>query len=290
MTYYQESSMPRFAVLAFFISFLVALPSSAMFSPVIGMSQTRANYEAVLVPVYSSGPGAYGSQWTSVLRIHNSAPAAADFGHLPAFSPPCPLGVPCFASLPPNATVPYAFFPNQPFGLILYPPRSHSGQLHYQLRIRDLSRQLETWGTELPVVHETDFKSTVQLLDVPTSSEFRNSLRIYALSQDTIPVRIRVFSQPEPTVTQPVPHAELLAEEALELVWRPSVDNHPDYPRWPAYAAIHDFAKTYASVEASSLVRIELTAEGSAPIWAFVSVTNNVTQHVTTLTPQSPPN
>ena len=59
---------------------------------------------------------------------------------------------------------------------------SHAPRVAMGLRVRDLSRQLDTWGAEIPIVQESDFRSgNADLLDIPIKPGFRQMLRVYDL-------------------------------------------------------------------------------------------------------------
>jgi hypothetical protein len=254
----------------------------------MGLSaQSREDFEAILVPVYTSGPGAYGSEWTSVLRIYNSGNTAADFGR-PVYIAPCQVAAPCPAPVPANTAVSYAYGPNFANGSILWEPKTHASLIAYQLRIRDTSRALETWGTEIPVVRESEFTtSAIHILDVPMTAEFRQTLRVYSLAAVSSPVRLRIYTQSEPTLDNETPLPTLLVEQDLILQLPVDPDGEPIFKLFPTAMRIDNLAGWFPQTRGHEVVRIELlTKQSNVPIWGFVSITNNDTQHVTTLTPR----
>jgi hypothetical protein len=154
-------------------------------------------------------------------------------------------------------------------GRFVYVPKQELRLFSANLRATDTSRSAGSFGTELPIVRESDFAEDVIVLnDVPTDARFRNTLRVYS------PYETMVF---------------------LEIGNRPGevrIDlrkNDPEDPFEPAYGVFTDFPV------GAGPVRLTITANTArgisppiylGPIWAFVSVTNNETQHITTITPQ----
>jgi hypothetical protein len=70
-----------------------------------------------------------------------------------------------------------------PRGAIFHVPRRESEQTHFALRLRELSRNPDAYGTELPVVHEKDFVGPrMSLYDVPVGPSVRSKLRLYSLN------------------------------------------------------------------------------------------------------------
>jgi hypothetical protein len=149
--------------------------------------------------------------------------------------------------------------------------------------VQDLSRQAQTWGTEMPVVLEDDaFRQTIHLLDVPVSKEFRSLLRVYDFgpSRD-VPktVRYRVFEARTAVynpVRWPVAPDRLLASGVMQLRVA-NLGFHPGYVALPLDHLDLDVER----------VRVEIEPQDQdGRLWAFISVTNNTTQHVTTVVPQ----
>jgi hypothetical protein len=257
------------------------------------LAADRGSYDALLVPVYDSGAGGFGSNWQSVLRIYNGADAPAAFGtHV--YAPPCTISA-CSGPIPAHATVLFGYGPNQRQGFIIYPPKDLRGYLQYKLRIRDLSRETLTWGTEIPLVWESEFRETpIDLLDVPTSSEFRQTVRVFSMRTMQSVATIRIYSQPEAdyALVQPAPPPTLLGELEVALAPTP-LDPYADpaFPIQPAFARVDHLTAVLPQIQSNERVRVSIqSATPGIPIWGFVTVTNNETQHVTTLTPQFGPN
>lgn len=209
--------------------------------------------ERVLLPIaVQQVPGAYGSLWTSdvwadirgtgvsivPLRITDTNPQFPGSQELPVV----------------------LFESGHPPGLFL--EVSRGAAITFNLRIRDLSRAAETWGTEIPVVWERDFRTTVTLLPISANDEFRSTVRIYGGTAGDVRVRIIDLET-----------ADVLSDDVIALP-----------------ATISEFLPPYAELNLpanANLMRVDVDAVSSdLRFWAFASVTNNATQHVTTISPQ----
>ena len=257
-------------------------------SPSEAFPQVSPAFEKVLVPVFIQQPlpGAFGSSWITDFWISNSGDAPVLFGGGFDFGcafPPCADG----ARLDPGAT----FRPrvlSRPDGLqgtfVLADARYADG-LSFALRFRDLSRQSQTWGTEVPVVREDEFRSDkVSLVDIPISQGFRQVLRVYEL-EDTgrvAFVRVRAYRL---RLQNDLPNASpdvFLGEGVFQLQFiSPGVPSGA-----PGYLAIFDLGAV-APLGGVDRIRLEVepVTEGLR-LWAFVTVVNNETQHATVITPQ----
>lgn len=241
--------------------------------------------EKVLLPIVVDGgvDGAFGSRWESRIAVTNlgASEVAIDAIQVTECNfDPCVRPTP---RLQPSTTL-YprlcCLIPSVPAAFLLI-EKGRIDDVQIQLRAQDVSRQALTWGTELPIVHEEDATSgTLTLSDVPIDSRFRLLLRVYDLdSTASSQVRVRIYKvaptqwNPDTTVVDPI-----LVEGPLMLTG--GVD-----PLVPGYAQLD--LGTLHELGAAERVRVEVTAVSPAlRFWAFVSVTNNETQHFTTITPQ----
>jgi hypothetical protein len=245
--------------------------------------------ERILIPIvvpYEPIPGAHGSLWTSELVARNLGSAKVRVGEIWPLCPPFGVGCGTEGHIWPNETAlinPAGGALNPPAAIIEAEP---ADDLAFHLRVQDVSRQAETWGTEVPVVRERDMRTqTFALVNIPVTDGFRNTLRIYDIDgRSDADVRVRLFSVTLQPVAGPGVSSspdQLLGERLLRLAppaFEPS--------RNPGYLQIGDLSEI-ASLGAAERVTIEI--EPVSPglrIWAIVSVTNNATQHVTTVTPQ----
>jgi hypothetical protein len=250
---------------------------------VIFLSASTFAEEYVLLPISVAGeiPGAFESRWISELVITNTAEHPIEIQGIDSGCriPPClpPM-------LPPRATVfPFAgpLDPAIPASLLLVQSQDLA-DLSIQLRVQDLSRQAQTWGTEIPVITEQEsFTGALHLLNVPLTAEFRQLLRVYAFPPAVDgEIRIRAYRVDQEVRFPDEAHADaLLVEQTLSL--RGSV-----LESVPAYAQL-DFHDLQIGFPTAERIRLEIEPVASdLRYWAFVSVTNNATQHVTTITPQ----
>lgn len=236
-------------------------------------------FETILVPLMFEGEGALGSRWTSELTVRNRGDAGID-----PWNPliRCSPGERCRPQIPPGATL--GLTPSSLLswmhGYLFAVPREQADDLDFSLHIRDLSRQVESFGTEIPVVREADLpRSPVVLLDVPLDPRFRKMLRIYDLAAvDGTPVVIRWRLDDG---TQVGRDSRLILRTVGRCIaapcWLPE----------PAGIALPVFAQTQPPGVTQKHLHLEI--EPLAPhsrLWAFVTVTHNETQQVTTITPQ----
>lgn len=228
-------------------------------------------FHRVLFPLLT-GPvnGAFGSRFITELRMANSSETvpARFFGLLPQcilsaciFFDPLeqPYEIEAGGSHGPES-VEYTGRP----GAFIYVPKS-SPQIEFNLRVHDQTRSDLNFCTEMPVVYDREFTfEPIKLLGVPTDPRFRNTLRIYADKATEVTVEFGDF---------------------LEVVnLRPGV-NAIDQ----AYAQLGDIGGSGGTVDVTvTPFTPPFPIPGVEPvkIWAFISVTNNETQLITTITPQ----
>jgi hypothetical protein len=156
-----------------------------------------------------------------------------------------------------------------------------ASQFHFSSRVRDLSRS-DGSGTEVPVVHESRITAgPINLINVPLSAGSRNTLRVYALPEvaDGV-VDVRYFGMPrDPFDLTP----DLRRVDRIELRTPPQVVEFLIHPA----TATYDFDRL-PELQGESSVWLELVpVTPGLRIWAMASVTDNVTQHVTLITPAS---
>ena len=151
-------------------------------------------YEPILFPVLFSAEGAYGSRWEAEATVSNPAPWPVYAEYTLHQVGPCIQD--CDPPFEPKSFE--KFWGGYPRGTVMWAPRSEASHLALALRIRDLSRQEEGYGIEVPVVRERDFihGSNIHLLDVPLDPRYRVKVRIYMIEPVLVPstggaVRIR---------------------------------------------------------------------------------------------------
>jgi hypothetical protein len=242
-------------------------------------------YERVLLPLSGTTrtaiPGAFGSQWkTSTLVVNDtdrSFTIDVPWGdpHL-LISPPPPQ----FVVLQPRSTARLDLGVAGP--VVVRIPREILDRVFFQTRAFDASRVETNLGTRVPSVRETEFlRARTTIADVPTADPFRASLRIYSPDGKPRAFHILLRTQPEQTAG-PYPQSPPPATETITELQATTMTLFDGYPYAVPFA---DLLLPFAGANPVQVV-IEPVDGGDAPFYAFVSVTNNVTQHVTLLTPR----
>jgi hypothetical protein len=236
-------------------------------------------FDPILFPIFSPPVhGQSGSEFRTTARLWNKGLSTVTFYGLDTL---CTLIDP-----PIDPSVQYPLHPRSPT-LNLFPECSQApARLFYvprgdtsfaaSLRVWEVSRQSENHGVEIPVVYRKDFsQESIALLDVPNDPKFRLTLRIYGLNRGTDFVNVTIASS----------NNQVGVLHQLPLL-------HSSDPFVPSYTVFTDFPPRAVidSEELTVLVEVPrgpggVVIPGSA-IWAFITVTNNETQHITTVTPQ----
>jgi hypothetical protein len=237
---------------------------------------TSDDYERVLIPILINDvvPGANGSRWTTEVWAWNAGSEFLDvFGNFPVLFQPAPPTPPPLHLVPDATQRIRALAQTEGGGALLQVPRWPGRSLSFNARVTDVSRQASTWGTELPMVRESAFSGAQYLVNVPGDQRFRVMLRIYTLDGPArVHVRGTVLSALIPILDPPI--AGPLVDVTLDVPAPPAGSFFPGYVQLPVGA----FG-----------VPLQMTITSQNPeqkIWAFASVTNNDTQHVTLITPQ----
>ena len=239
---------------------------------IVGTIPAVAQSTRVLVPVVATAAnGAFDSQWTSEMVAFNAStnPVSILYSHPCAGT--CVPGAVVHASeasdlaILPGSTVPAAF---------IYVPNESIDAFEFGLRVRDVSRQSDSWGAEVPVVREgRAFQGPFDLLNVPLPSRFRQTLRIYDFEDKSgSSVRVQFFDM----IT-----GRLLKDFQMAMLAPRSDDIFT-----PAYVQFDQFGQA-PELGGIDRIRVRVSPTNSAQrLWAMVSVTNNVTQELTMITPQ----
>jgi hypothetical protein len=218
-----------------------------------------AFFEPVLFPAWVTGPGAFGSQWRTDVSMRNEN----DF--------PLPLTSTLFsiACFPICDTRPQAHSTvtisgaNAPSGIVFWVPRQFAPKLFFDVLARDLSKQSEALGTEIPVAREHDvYDRPFSILLVPTDTKYRTTLRLFRIDGGDS-VHVRIF---------PNEREDVLVDADVALT--------------NGFAAIADLVAQYPQLAGKGPLRITVDGKTSQRVtYALVSVTNNDTQNVTVLAP-----
>ena len=221
-------------------------------------------FEKVLLPVIFNGPGAFGSNWTTDLSLRN------DNGY--SVEPWRPIGG--SSSIVPSRPLLFGSG-NVPAGLFAVVPRQAASGLAFHAAVRDTSRGDAEWATEIPVVREGAFSAAgVELLDIPADARFRTTVRIYS---PTNPVP--GYASAVHVVIYSLNDGSTLRNLFLSLLDPAGCSDAVSCAEHPSYAAATDVTAFLPSG------RVGLQIQGSVPLWAFATITNNETQHVTVVSP-----
>ncbi|MCA1734137.1 MAG: hypothetical protein LC732_11110 [Acidobacteria bacterium] len=237
----------------------------------------RAHCQEILIPLTIDGSvsGGYGSEWITELTVYNGSDEPVIY-----VPPSCAPFVPARFCIGPQSFLPKRSskldhlrkeLPGP--GVILKILSGPADALEFNLRVAGVSRSQENLGTEIPVVRARDARTGVtSLLAVPTREEFRALLRIYDFDgRPESLFRVRVFDAA----------AENLVAETEVVTHGYAAFPHLDVISSPGYAEM----RIPATPGGEARIEISPMTPGSR-FWAFASVTNNLTQMVTLMTPQ----
>jgi hypothetical protein len=225
-----------------------------------------AFYEPILLPVFLGGPGSFGAQWRTDVAMHNGAefPWLTPYSSIFTARPQAKADV--VASSSDGRT---------PAGIIEWAPRQAAALADFSLIVRDLSISATDLGTEVPVVREKDlFARSFSILNVPTAPGSRITLRIFDV-EGPRRINVRIYA------VRANGNSELFVNQPYTLGAQPSF-------RGGGAFIFNDLLAVFPNLANQGPLRIEIVPEDVNDVrsmWAFVSVTNNDTQHVTVISP-----
>jgi len=235
-----------------------------------------SNFEAVLIPLSLGAnqfPGGYGSLWASELWINNGNRWTAEllFGNPDNNSGSSPVII---QGQTRNGQ--YIASAQSAFGLLAWVQKGSAKGFTFELQARDVSRAKLHSGTEMPVVHESEFKDSIDLLNVPIEpASSRIALRVFNLdSSREFPVHV--------VITPAAGGEALVDDETLIVRGGPGGGTVRSYAR---YGSDDDLVARYPQLANAGRVHITVSTTGPEKIWSFVAVTNNATQLITTIMP-----
>lgn len=247
----------------------------------------RQDFVKILLPIATKDIlGSFGSLFRTEVRLFNGATenlllnsdylstlylANCGKGH-------CDLPV----DVSPQSTAPLIVnAPAERPGSLLYIRRPFNDTKEVSIRVMDVSRERITAETEIPVIREDAFRTQkLNLINIPGDSRYRIALRIYGPDgEDNERVRVRLYSgvgrsaigEHVLNLQNPSPDTTGMASLLLGL----------------SYVQVLSLTTDFPEVAGFDPIRIEI--EPMSPtlrFWAFVTVTNNVTQQLTTVSPQ----
>lgn len=260
--------MRRCIIVVSFVFLLCdAIPATAQEPPM----------ERILVPIPTAGliEGAYGTVWVNRVLVFNDTQAPITFRQVG-----CDLLVPRCGDrrsvAPGDWTTVVATQGRTTPGSFIHVPASAATDLHFGGTLRELSRAEESPGTQLPIVRADDFDNRIILVELPFDGSVRGMLRIYKFDESPGIVRLRIFD---------LTSASPLVDTEVTLL-AGAISTRDGLPEHPAYSQI-DLLAEFPVLAAFKSLRVELDGRAAdAKLWAFASITNNITQQLTIVTPQ----
>lgn len=238
------------------------------------LAVTSARGEVVLIPIGGTQAplqGALGSAWVAEELVRNTSSTPVDY-----ILPNCHFAL-CAFSFAPGQTSARVV---GPFDFLVF--SGSADNVRFLTVVRDISRQNATWGAEIPAVRERELRSDrVELIGVSTDPAFRRNLRLYTVRTDTIVndisvLRVRVYDVAEDLSAR----ERLLGEREFTLDSRSGQE-----PGYVGYLMVGNIDELFAGVQTDAIRIVVERISGTAKLWAFVTLTNNETHHVTTVTP-----
>lgn len=159
-----------------------------------------------------------------------------------------------------------------PGGRFLYVQQRDLEAVSFNLRVHDVSRNSQSNGTEIPVVRRSDFTDApIVLPGVPVNPRFRVLLRVYSSNSNEETVTVRINNGVERAVRL----------QAGRDIFEPAYAVFTDFP-----TSLPDNETTFTVTVIPPPERIGSPTIPGTPVWAFITVTNNATQEITTITAQ----
>ncbi|HET7434598.1 MAG TPA: hypothetical protein VFN10_07795 [Thermoanaerobaculia bacterium] len=246
-------------------------------------------WQRVLIPIYFKGEvaGAYGSRWVTDLSGFNASGAHQRLSTNPARV--CTRPSECADYVMPGEFIDgdrFIFTDRPGEGRLAYVMTAIQGvdledKLRLTLHVRDLSREAESHGVQVPVITEKDTFSagwSFGLPNVPMGANYRQKLRLYDFDGE---LGHTVTVQFWRTYTIIGNDSQLLATRTVTL--GNATDAANPYPGYPGFAQLD--LDTMPELIGQDSVSIRVKPESEGHFWGFVTVTNNETQRVTTIAP-----
>lgn len=239
------------------------------------LAQEDLEFETILVPVHMSRPipGALGTEWLTRLTAYIAAEGhfVISHGRPECRGPACPgplkgLEGPGTYSIHTSADV------GMP-GMLLYIRRGTRDQVWFNLAIEE--RDSGRLPTSIPLVYEEDlFSAPFMMPGISVAPTSRLMLRVYDVRRGPEDeATIRIWSEQTGELI-----GELRTFLILPVPW--------EQPHFPRYDQI-DLLSEVPGIATEESIRVEVIPDGDeGRFWAFVSVTDNVTNEFFVVTPR----
>ena len=215
---------------------------------------TASADEMVLIPLGTGiAFGALGTRWETAGYVRNSGPEPVC---ITAGAAPTCIGSQEIRELP-----------AAPALLSLEGPTEF---LRFTMIVRETSREAQTWGAEIPIIRERDLvRDYMELIVVPTAQEFRRNLRLYATTASTMALTVRLWDA----------DADLNGGIPRVLGTKTYTFRKDELLR-----SFGDLDAEFPALRTTGHVRVEIERTGGDGLfWAFLTLTSNTTNHVTTI-------
>jgi hypothetical protein len=168
-------------------------------------------------------------------------------------------------------------------GSFLFIDEDQAENVRFGINVRDVSRQEDNLGVQIPVVRENEFRERIELLRIPRDARYRYHLRIYSLQSGDVTVRTFEESSAIPNAETGVPDDLQLGVSTLNLrnTARQFVTSYPSFGEITTIPGLSGGDDG----DDDDFVRIDVSAGPGMRVWAFLTITNNVSQEVTVVSP-----
>jgi hypothetical protein len=255
---------------------------TALFLSILFATRGFAADQKILIPIFYCGAG-IGPQWCSQLLVMNNMSQSLRTPGV-RWRLDCPFWPDCQSDdIPPgrladpiseNATG--IGLLSARAGFILFAPEAEADKLIFRLSI-GASQYPIAAGTDVPVARERDFRTSTIIFPFIRLNRFENFARM----------RLRIYD-PDGTDGAQVrvvldPRGDTVPAQIVTL----SVPAEPAGVPRPAFAEL-DLHTAFPTADAGGMYGAAVKVEPISPIrfWAFITITDNVTNGVTIVTPQ----
>lgn len=142
-------------------------------------AQTPKGSARVLLPIIATNVnGLFGSSWKTDFFVFNASDSFILFDYSHVCIALCTSGFSLRSQHGEDVSNFYTY-PGVPATLV-YVTEASRATVGFSLRVRDVSKQSDSWGAEVPVIgDESTFTRPFDLLNVPLAPRFRQMLRVY---------------------------------------------------------------------------------------------------------------
>lgn len=257
----------------------------ALVTMVATMTAIGQEYAPVLLPLAFEGAhhGLLGATWETELVLRNNGDRAVRYLPNVCGQVECPIlklephttvSQPLIAYKPPTSAAPPGRF------ILLEEPGASNVTIMLHLRETTIRNG---WGTQLPTIRATDaFTETVELLNIPTDVALRQTLRVYDFT-GRASAAYRVQLSDLDACEQACKASDSVLREVI-VHTAGGVTDGPN-PLVPGYAQLDRLTDVFPELRTAVRLRVTIEPLDGGRFWAFASVTDNTTNHVTLFTP-----